>query len=95
MRQFFWDYEGGQPTGPGRDGTVMARLLQQGGLAASRWLRDTYGDDALRHFIVKRRGRGLSPKRLRFWGLVLGLPRGQVDAWVAASRAQPWHTRVR
>jgi|SRR5690606_31570527 len=95
LRRYFWDYDAGGPTGEGAHQTVVTRLLQAGGWDAVRWLRASVGDDGLRAFLTRRRGRGISPQRLRFWGLVLDLPREEVDAWIAAGRTDPWHARTR
>lgn len=94
LRRHFWDYEEGMPTGTHGDRTVVTRLLLDGGMDAVRWLRDAVGDEGLRQVLTERKGRGVSPKRLRFWGLVLDLPREQVDRWVAGARAHPWHGRT-
>lgn len=95
LRRYFWEY-GSEPPSLERDRhTVVLRLLQAGGLDAVRWLRAHVGDDAIREVLVRRRGRGLSPRRLRFWGLVLDLPREQVDGWIAAERSAPWRQRAR
>jgi len=51
-------------------------------------------DDEIRDFIVRRRGRGIDPRRLRFWGLLVGVPRHEVDEWIAAARHNPWHDRT-
>jgi hypothetical protein len=75
--------------------TVMLRLMEAGDLDAIRWLRQTYGDAALSEFIARRRGRGLSPKRLRFRELLLELPHDEVTPWVASARAGSWHNRCR
>jgi len=61
---------------------------------AVQWLREHMSDEEIRDFLARRRGRGISPRRLRFWGLVLGIPRNKVDEWIAAARANPWHRRT-
>lgn len=93
LQRYFWDYRPQALSGEERH-TVIARLLQVGGWDAVRWLRASVGDEGLRAFLTRRRGRGIGPKRLRFWGVVLDVPREQVDAWIESSRANPWHDRV-
>jgi hypothetical protein len=95
LRGYFWDYDAGRLSWEGSRHTIVLRLLQSGGMDAVRWLRESVSDVGIREFLVRRRGRGISPRRLRFWGLLLGIPRSQVDGWIAAARTNPWHRRVR
>lgn len=95
LRRYFWDYDPETLSLKESRWTIVWRLLEAGGQDAMRWLRSEIGDEELREVLERRRGRGLSPRRLRFWGLVLGLPRERVDAWVAAARREPWARRVR
>jgi hypothetical protein len=50
--------------------TMVLRLLHVGGLDAVLWLRSQLGDEEIRTFRVRRQGRGIEPRRLRFWGVV-------------------------
>ena len=67
---------------------ITARVLTSGGWDAVTWLRSRVGDRALREWIERHRGGGLSPQRLRFWELILGLPHCQVNAWLVAEGRQ-------
>ena len=58
-----------------------------------RWLYHRLGAAALRQWLVRRRGAGLSPRQLRFWETVLRLPRRQVNAWLAQPARQTWDRR--
>lgn len=95
IQDYFWDYDLGQLSWDGARPTIVLRLLQAGGLQAMLWLRTRLTDDEIRDFIVRRRGRGLDPRRLRFWAVMVGLPKHQVDEWIAAIQANPWHQRTR
>lgn len=95
LQRYFWEYGTERPTMERSRHTVIRRLLEVGGWDAVTWLRNHVGDDELRRFILQRRGRGLSPKRLRFWELVLDLPGPRVDRWIAARRSDPWYRRTR
>lgn len=95
LRRYFWEYDADRLSWESSRHTIVTRLLQSGGLDAVQWLRRHLSDEELREFLARRRGRGISPRRLRFWGLVLGLPRGEVDDWVAAQRSNPWQRRAR
>lgn len=94
LRRYFWEYDPNALSLDGNRHTVLLRLLQEGGLDAVQWLRQNVADDEIRTMLVRRRGRGISPKRLRFWALMLNLPDAQVDAWVAAERSSPWNRRT-
>lgn len=94
LRQYFWEYDPEQLSLDSSRHTVLLRLMQEGGLDAVRWLRQNASDDELRTLLVRRRGRGISPKRLRFWGLMLNLPDAQVDDWIIAERSNPWNRRT-
>lgn len=94
LQKYFWEY--------GTEGldwersrhTIILRLLQSGGMDAVIWLRSHLSDGEIRDFLIRRQGRGIDPRRLRFWGLVLDLPRSTVDRWIAAAKAHPWNQRL-
>ncbi len=50
-------------------------------------------DAELRAWLVQRRGAELSSKHLRFWELILNLPRRQVNAWLADPQQRIWDER--
>ncbi len=94
LRRYFWEYDPERLSLNESRHTILLRLLQEGGLDAVQWLRQNAGDDEIRTLLTRRRGRGISPKRLRFWALLLGLPDAQVDGWLAAQRSNPWNQRT-
>lgn len=92
---YFWDYPHDRLSLENDHHTIVLRLLQVGGLDAIRWFRSSVDEDFLRSLLIRRKGRGIDPKRLRFWGLMLDLPRKEVDAWIAAQRDNPWYNRTK
>jgi hypothetical protein len=94
LRQYFWEYDPDRLTLDGSRHTILLRLLQEGGMDAVQWLRANVGEDELRSLLIRRRGRGISPRRLRFWALLLNLPDDQVDDWIATQKANPWNRRM-
>lgn len=94
LRRYFWDYDPEQASNAGNRHTILLRLMQEGGLDAVRWLRQHASEDELRALLIRRHGRGIGPKRLRFWALLLNLPDAQVDRWVAAERSSIWNRRT-
>jgi len=94
LRPLFWDVEFNDLRWPRDRDNVTLRVLTAGDWDSVLWLRRTLTDKGLKRWILAREGRGLDPKRLRFWQAVLGLPRRRVDTWVSAMREDPWHRRV-
>ena len=94
LRTLFWDYDLERISWAESRHTIVLRLLEKGGMQAVRWLRERMSDDEIREFLVRRRGRGIDPRRLRFWSLLLGIPRSEVDEWIEAARQNPWYRRT-
>jgi hypothetical protein len=94
LKGYFWDYEVDRLSWEGNRHTIVFRLLEKGGMDAVRWLRQHLRDEEIREFIVRRRGRGISPRRLRFWGLLVDIPRPEVDEWIETARRNPWQNRT-
>lgn len=93
FRQFFWDYDFGSLTWEENHHFIVARILASGDWESITWVRKKVGDAGLRQWIMERQGRGLTPRQLRFWQLILNLPRRDVDAWLAAPERQTWDRR--
>ena len=91
----FWDYSLDQLSLEQDRHTIVLRLLQSGGEHAIHWLCSSVEADYLRTLLIRRRGRGIDPKRLRFWGLMLRLPEEQVDSWIEDQHHNPWYNRIR
>ncbi|HET7231456.1 MAG TPA: hypothetical protein VFJ16_15715 [Longimicrobium sp.] len=94
LERYFNDYERGHATWPETRGVIIMRLLEKGGYEAVRWLQLNVGDDELREFITGRSGRGMHPRRLRYWQATLDLPAELVDAWVEIAMRNPWYRRT-
>jgi Family of unknown function (DUF6922) len=93
LRPFFWDYRFGSLSWEKDQHLVIARTLEVGSLTALRWLRRKLGDDALREWLLQRQGRGLSRQQLRFWEVILDIPRRIVDKWLSDPRRRIWDER--
>lgn len=94
LQAFFWDCDFAALSLEAQRDFIIRRLLQAGSWQALSWLRAEVGDAGLRRWIEQRRGAGLSPRQLRFWQVVLDLPRLRVTRWVQASQARPWERRL-
>ncbi len=95
VQDLFWDYDSEAIDWDDDRELVIRRVLTDGNWDAITWLRDRLGDERLRGWMLEHEGRGLSPRQLRFWEVVLELPSGQVDAWIAGRRHAVWDGRAR
>ncbi len=93
LRQFFWDYPTTALSLATDQSLIIRRILTSGTWDAILWLRAQVGDRTIKKWIVAHQGRGLSPRQLRFWGLIYDLPVRQVDEWVQTAAASPWGKR--
>ena len=94
LRAHFWDYNFSKLNWSRDRELIIARILQSGTWDDVKWLRAQVDDADLRRWIVTRHGRGLSPQQLRYWQLVLAIPRRQVDGWLKHPARQVWDRRV-
>ena len=93
LKDLFWDYDfAALRWEPDRD-LIIARVLTLGRWDAVTWLRSAVEDCALLEWIQAHRGGGMSPQRLRFWELILGLSHRQVNAWLAEEGRRIWDRR--
>lgn len=95
LRPLFWDSDFERVSWQINRDYVVRRVLTAGKWEAICWLRAELGDAALRRWIEQHEGRGLSSRQLRFWELVLDLPRGLVDAWLRSEGRRIWEGRGR
>lgn len=95
IKTLFWDVAPGDLRWDQHRDFIIGRILSSGPWGAVQWLRKREGDEAVRSWIERHEGRGLSPKQLRFWELILGIPSGRVDPWVERERSGIWGRRFR
>jgi len=89
VRRLFWDRKPASLQPGVHRSFVIQRVLCSGGLGALRWLRSLASDEELRRHLEAREGREVDPRRLRYFELVLGLPRAEVTAWIRRQRRSP------
>ena len=94
LRSLFWDCNPARLRWDRDREVILGRVLREGGWSHAQLMRARVGDEAIRAFILRHRGRGMSPNRLRFWQLLLGLPSRQADAWVRTARLSSWSSRA-
>ena len=94
IQQLFWDQDP-RALRWGRDRqAIIGRVLSAGSWDSVSWVRRRAGDEALRDWIEASRGRGLSPRQLRYWQLILGIPARRVNAWLRDDARQVWDHRT-
>jgi hypothetical protein len=93
LRPLFWDYRFGVLRWETDRELVIGRVLAHGDWNAIRWLRRRAGELVLKEWLMRRHGGGLPPEKLRYWQLILGLPRRTVDAWLRDPRRAVWDHR--
>ncbi len=94
LRSLFWDVDFAALTWEDDRELIIARVLTAGSWDAVTWLRAHVGDRTVQEWIERHQGGALSPKQLRFWELILGLPHRQVNTWLARQERQIWDTRA-
>lgn len=72
-RSLFWDVNIDTIDIENHADYVIERFLEYGTMESIRWLRATYGDERIKHYILHRGYKTLSNKTLNFWKLLLKL----------------------
>jgi hypothetical protein len=93
LRPLFWDQAFDRLKWPADQDMIIARVLAAGDWEAIQWLRRLLGQQALRKWLLRQGGAGLSARQLRFWQLILELPAREVDSWLGDPRRQVWERR--
>lgn len=92
--ELFWEYDVSDLNWDEHRDFIARRVLSDGTWEQLCWLREELGDAELRGIIERSEGRDLSPRQLRFWQLVLGIPKPEVDRWIHSAGRQVWDRRV-
>jgi uncharacterized protein DUF6922 len=88
VRDLFWDLDPRSLRWDRDRELITGRVLISGPWETVQWLRATIGDQAIRTWIEEHERRGLSPRQLRFWQLILDNPHPPGGS-VAAERPPP------
>jgi hypothetical protein len=95
LTHLFWEYDAEALTWERDRDLVIGKILAVGTWNDIRWLRSTIPAASLRRWILRARGRGLSPQQMRYWQLVLDLPDDEVESWLSDPARRIWHGRTR
>lgn len=93
LKTYFWDYPFSNLSLKRDRDLIIRRILISGSWDSILWLRRQIGDEDLKAWLIAHRGRGLSPRQLRFWELIFDLPSRHANAWVRAAKETPWGKR--
>ena len=93
VRELFWEYRKGAVTWSKHRRFIIKRILSDGEWSALKWLRKNTTDKELRQWFRDTKGRALDPPKLRYWELILDLPKKEVDRWIRDMKKGPWHGR--
>lgn len=72
---------------------LVGRVLGHGSIDDIRALRLRAGDDALRDYLARTRGRRICRRRLRYLAAILDIERAAVDSWIADPARRVWDER--
>ena len=94
LKPIFWEYDFEDMSWEADKDIIVFKILSSGDWNSVRWLRSQLGPDQLRQWLLAKRGRGLDPTRIRFWELVLDLPRQVADDWLESADGGVWEGRT-
>lgn len=88
LRKLFWDVDLATLDPERHEDFILGRLLTEGDWGVVRALRGAVGDDALAAF-VRRAGRRLDRRTLRFLQVVLDIPQDPCTTTSSTNRSAP------
>lgn len=94
LSALFWEYEPDTLSLEHDRDLIIGRVLSSAGWDGVKWLRSEFTESDLRDWILRSKGRNLSPPRLRFWELILDLPHFQVSEWLSETCRRIWDGRA-
>ncbi len=84
LHRYFWDVDAKRLNIRKYRQFVIERILEFGDEKAIRWVRRTFGDDAIRQVVC--RSRRISKRTANFWCLLLNIPKEKVACLSKRSR---------
>jgi hypothetical protein len=93
LKKFFWECRFEDLDIKNDTDFIIFRLLARGDWDSLIWLRKQVGDKSIKQSIIRRKGRGLDAPRLRFWELILDIPKSKVDSWLKNPARLVWEDR--
>ncbi|MCS7263661.1 MAG: hypothetical protein NZ805_02375, partial [Armatimonadetes bacterium] len=84
LHRYFWDTEPTRLNFKRHRTFIIERILEFGDEKAIRWLRRTFGDEAIREVVCQ--SRRISKRTANFWRLILNIPKEQIACLSKCSR---------
>ena len=94
IRKLFWEYDIRTISWEKDRDLIVNKILHYGSWDAVLWLRAQFPAEALRDWLIERNGNGLDAKRLKYWELMLDIPKRTVDGWIAHVNENPWSKKT-
>ena len=80
IKPLFWEYDPEEIDLEKDRELVIKRVLSNDSVEDLRWMREAFGDEEIRGFLLRTRGRGIERKRLRFYEVIFDLPTRRVTS---------------
>lgn len=93
LRRLFWEYDFDKLTWKKDKELVIFRVLAYGNWRETCWLLGQIGDEGVRAYMLRTRGRGLSRPQLRYWETILNLRHDLVTTWLSVQERRIWDER--
>jgi hypothetical protein len=93
LHALFWDYKFEDLTWETDHDFIVDRVLTVGDWDSIKWLWSRLGDEGLKEWVASHHQK-LSPRQLRFWEVMLGLPHKRVSEWLAVRQGNLWEKRT-
>ena len=95
LETIFWDVDIASLSWDENRDFIIRRILTHGNLDMLRRLRFRIGDSGLVDWFALHQGKGLSPRQLRYWQVILNIPKDTIDPWINRSKNSLWYRRVK
>ena len=93
VAKYFWDSDITSLSWERNKNFIIRRILEHGDYDSLHWLRAQLGDAGLRAWIIARNGKGLTPRQVRYWALILDIESHLADQWVKTASETLWELR--
>jgi hypothetical protein len=93
ITRYLWDTDVSSITWERYKNFIVRRILQYGDFQSWRWLHAQLSDKELRDWIVAHNARGLTPRQIRYWSLILDIETTLADSWVKVAKNTIWEQR--
>jgi hypothetical protein len=93
LEHLFWEYDFKDIDLSKDRELIIKKVLSHGSVEDLRWLRKVIGDEEIKVFLLKAKGRGMDRRRLRFYQVIFRLPAREVNIWLNEPARRIWDNR--